>query len=61
MQHVIDELQKSLRYHLRQLRENEDKIRTYEETVEDLKNRNKKHEEALLEIETHIEQLLKAD
>lgn len=57
MQYVLDELQKSLRYHLRQLEENLNKIRLYEETIEDLKTRNGKHKDAISEIGKHIESL----
>jgi hypothetical protein len=46
-----------LKYHLRQLDENLNKIRTYEGTIEDLKYRNESHERAIKEIGGHIEQL----
>jgi signal transduction histidine kinase len=61
MKHVIDELQKSQRYHLRQLEENLNKIRTYEEAGEDLKVRNESHKEAISEIRSLLEQLEKAE
>jgi peptidoglycan hydrolase CwlO-like protein len=57
MEFIIDELKKSLKYHLRQLDENLNKIRTYEGTIEDLKYRNESHERAIKEIGGHIEQL----
>ena len=57
MQFVVDELKRSLRYHLRQLDENLNKIRTYEGTIEDLKHRNEDHERAIEEIGGHIEKL----
>lgn len=61
MQHVIDELQKSLKYNNRQFNENISKIHLYEETIEDLKNRNKTHAEAMLQLDRHIEELKKAE
>jgi chromosome segregation ATPase len=60
MKHVIDELQKSQRYHLRQLEENLNKMRSYEETIEDLKVRNESHKEAISEIRALLEQLEKS-
>lgn len=57
MQFVLDELKKSMKYHLRQLDENLNKIRTYEETIQDLKHRNEQHERAIKEIGGHIEKL----
>jgi cell division protein FtsB len=59
MEHVLDELQKALRYHLRQLDENLNKIRTNEESIEDLKTRNERHKQAITEIGEHIETLKK--
>jgi prefoldin subunit 5 len=57
MEYVLDELQKSLKYHLRQLDENLNKIRTNEESIEDLKTRNERHKQAITEIGEHIESL----
>ena len=57
MKYVTDELQKSLKYHLRQLEENLQKISTYEETINDLKSRNERHREAIEELGEYIEQL----
>jgi hypothetical protein len=57
MEFVMDELKKSLKYHNRQFKENVDKIHLYEDTIEDLKNRNKAHEAAMLEIDKFIEKL----
>jgi cell division protein FtsB len=59
MEYVLDELQKALKYHLRQLDESLGKIRAYEETIEDLKTRNERHKAAITEIGNHIEQLKK--
>jgi hypothetical protein len=57
MQFVLDELQKSQKYHLRQLEENLNKIRLSEETIADLKTRNEKHKQAISEIGQFIERL----
>jgi cell division protein FtsB len=59
MNYVVDELQKALKYHLRQLDENLYKVRTYEESIEDLKTRNERHKAAITEIKEHIETLEK--
>jgi peptidoglycan hydrolase CwlO-like protein len=58
--YVVDELQKALKYHLRQLEENLNKVRTYEESIDDLKTRNERHKQAITEIGEHIESLEKA-
>jgi prefoldin subunit 5 len=57
MEFILDELKKSLRYHMRQLDENLTKIRNYEGTIEDLTHRNENHERAIKEIGNHIEKL----
>jgi hypothetical protein len=57
MEFIIDELKKSLKYHLRQLDENLKKIKSSEEVIEDLKYRNESHERAISEIGGHIEKL----
>jgi hypothetical protein len=59
MEYVLDELQKSQKYHLRQLEENLNKIRLSEETVADLKIRNERHKQAITEIGEFIEKLKK--
>lgn len=59
MSYVVDELQKSLRYHLRQLEENLNKMRLIEEQSEDLKMRNERHRQAITEIGGHIESIEK--
>jgi hypothetical protein len=61
MQHVIDELSKSHRYHLRQLDDNLNKIKFSEESIESLKQANLKHKEAIEQIETLLEQLEKTE
>lgn len=60
MQYVIDELSKSLRYHMRQLDENLNKIKSNEESTASLKERNMRHHQAIEEIEYHLDQLEKA-
>ena len=55
MRYVLDELQKSLKYRLRQLEENLHKVRVYEESIEDLKKRNEEHKAAITEIKEHVE------
>jgi len=59
MRYVLDELQKSLKYHLRQMEDNVNKIKSYEEAADDLKTRNERHKEAITEIREHIESLEK--
>jgi chromosome segregation ATPase len=61
VKHVVEELEKSCRYHLRQLEENLQKIRTYEETIKDLTHRNESHKEAITEIKVYLEQIEKAE
>jgi predicted RNase H-like nuclease (RuvC/YqgF family) len=61
VKHVVEELEKSCRYHLRQLEENLQKIRTYEETIKDLTTRNESHKEAITEIKVYLEQIEKAE
>jgi hypothetical protein len=61
MKHVQDELAKSQRYHLRQLEDNLQKIRTYEEVIEDLKRRNEEHKAAITEIGVFLESLAQHD
>ncbi|WP_226085676.1 hypothetical protein [Mesobacillus sp. S13] len=57
MKHVIDELQKSLKYHKRQLEDNQNKIQLNEESVKSLKEKNLDHESAINEIESHLNQI----
>jgi len=61
MNYVLDELQKSQKYHLRQLEENVRKIQLSEESIADLKVRNEKHRQAISEIGQFIESLEKAE
>ena len=57
MKHVLDELQKSQKYHLRQLEDNLRKIKLNEEANEVLKTSNEKHREAITEISKFIESI----
>jgi len=61
MQFVIDELSKSLRYHIRQLDENLNKIESSEQSIEMLKEKNLDHHKAIEEIEFYLEQLEKTE
>jgi repressor of nif and glnA expression len=61
MQYVVDELTKSLRYHMRQLDENLQTIKHREESIEKLKEGNEKHKQAIEEIEFYLDQLEKTD
>jgi len=57
LKHVLDELQKSQKYHLRQLEDNLRKIKLNEEANEVLKTSNEKHREAITEISKFIESI----
>jgi chromosome segregation ATPase len=59
MNYVLDELRKSLKYHLRQMEDNSNKISHYEEAQQDLKTRNERHKQAITEIGEHIEAIEK--
>lgn len=61
MQFVIDELQKSLRYHTRQLEDNIRDIDSKKEAIESLLSRNLRHEQAIEEINLHLDQLEKTE
>jgi repressor of nif and glnA expression len=61
MQYVVDELTKSLRYHLRQLEENINKIERSEESIAMLKEKNLDHHKAIEEIEFYLDQLEKSE
>ena len=61
MQHVLDELQRATKYHLRQLEENVQKIKNSEELIADLKQRNFKHMEAIKEFNRFIESIKQAE
>lgn len=61
MQHVIDELSKSHRYHLRQLDDNLNKIRLSEESIQSLTAANEKHKEAIEQIESFLDQIEKTE
>jgi ATP:corrinoid adenosyltransferase len=61
MQYVVDELTKSLRYHMRQLEENLNKIKQREESIESLNEGNEKHKQAIEQIEFYLDQLEKSD
>jgi prefoldin subunit 5 len=58
---AIDELRRTQKYHLRQLEENLQKIKSYEEAIEVLKKGNEKHRETLEQIGQALEVLEKAD
>lgn len=57
MNHVIDELTKSLKYHKRQLRDNETDMKKKMESVDFLRQSNLQHAEAIMEIEEYLEHL----
>jgi hypothetical protein len=61
MQHVLDELRKSVKYHIRQLEENCQKIKLNEESNALLKEKNEKHREAISEMSHFIESLQQAE
>jgi len=61
MQFVIDELQKSLRYHTRQLEDNLREIDSKKEAIESLSSRNLRHEQAIEEIKSHLDQIEKTE
>jgi repressor of nif and glnA expression len=61
MRFVIDELTKSLRYHMRQLDDNLNKIERSEESIAMLKEKNLDHHKAIEEIEFYLDQLEKTD
>jgi tRNA nucleotidyltransferase/poly(A) polymerase len=61
MKLVIDELRRTQKYHLRQLEENLQKIKSYEESIEVLKQGNEKHRQTLEQIGQALEVLEKAD
>jgi oligoribonuclease NrnB/cAMP/cGMP phosphodiesterase (DHH superfamily) len=61
MRFVIDELTKSLRYHVRQLDDNLNKIERSEESIAMLKEKNLDHHKAIEEIEFYLDQLEKTD
>jgi prefoldin subunit 5 len=61
MKLVIDELRRTQKYHLRQLEENLQKIKSYEEAIEVLKQGNEKHRQTLEQIGQALEVLEKAD
>lgn len=55
MQLAVDELGRSLKYHTKQLEENLQSIRNKEETIELLKESNKKHISIIEQISKAIE------
>jgi prefoldin subunit 5 len=59
MKHVINELRKSQKFHLRQLEENINKIKFHEEAIETLKNGIEQDREALVQIGEALEILEK--
>ncbi|MDP4105311.1 MAG: hypothetical protein Q8935_10170, partial [Bacillota bacterium] len=59
MELVIDELRRTQKYHLRQLEENLQKIKSYEEAIEVLKQGNEKHRETLEQVGQALEILEK--
>jgi repressor of nif and glnA expression len=61
MRFVIDELTKSLRYHMRQLDDNLNKIERSEESIVMLKEKNLDHHKAIEEIEFYLDQLEKSE
>jgi repressor of nif and glnA expression len=61
MRFVIDELTKSLRYHMRQLDDNLNKIERSEESIAMLKEKNLDHHKAIEEIEFYLDQLEKSE
>ena len=59
MNHVIEELKKSQKYHQRQLEENSQKIQSKKEAIELLQTANVKHMEVLLQLDKAIKELEK--
>jgi hypothetical protein len=59
MEFVMKELRDGLKYHTKQLEENQNKIQLNEQSNEDLVNRNEKHIQAIKEISQVIELLEK--
>lgn len=57
MKHVIDTLRKELKYHYRQLLDNENKIQLNKESIASLEQSNERHKQAISEIEQHVEEL----
>jgi len=57
LQFVIDELQKSRNYHNRQLNDNKLEIEAKKESIASLEERNARHEEAIRQIEEHLDNL----
>ena len=60
MNHVIEELKKSHKYHTRQLEENSQKIQSKKEAIELLQTANVKHLEVLLQLDKAIKELEKS-
>lgn len=61
MEHVKKELHDGLKYHLKQLEDNLNKIRINEESTKDLETRNERHKEAITEIKFYLEALEKTE
>jgi flagellar motility protein MotE (MotC chaperone) len=61
MKYVIDELSKSLRYHMRQLEDNLRNIEHKKEAVAMLEEKNQQHEQAIQEINHYLDELEKAE
>lgn len=59
MQFVIDELNKSLKYHTRQLDDNKHKIQCNKEAIDSLECANLRHEQAIKEITELLAELEK--
>lgn len=54
MEIILDELKKTLKYHQRQLQDNLNQIQNKDESIAMLKDSNKKHVEAIQQIEGFI-------
>lgn len=54
MELILDELKRTLKYHKRQLDDNLSQIQSKEEAINMLKEANKKHIEAMNEIDAFI-------
>jgi hypothetical protein len=61
MEHVKKELHDGLKYHMKQLEENLNKMRLNEEANKDFEQRNEKHKEAISEIKFYLEALEKTE
>lgn len=61
MQFVLDELSKSLKYHQKQLESNLNDIQRKKESIEMLESANLRHEQAIIELRTHIGELEKTE